>query len=148
VIAVDSNILVYAHRADSAFHTAAAARVVALAEGREAWAIPWPCVHEFLAIVTHPRIYAPPTPLAAALDAVDAWLTSPSLVLLAESAQHWPTLRELVEKSRVAGGQVHDARIASLCLQHGVRELWSADRDFSRFPDLTTVNPLVGGQTS
>jgi uncharacterized protein len=144
VIALDANILVYAHREDSPFHAAAFRRVTELAEGPATWAIPWPCLHEFLAIVTHPRIYAPPTPLARALDQVDAWLESPTLALLAESTAHWPTLRGLLTDGRVAGAQVHDARVAALCRQHGVRELWSADRDFSRFAGLAVVNPLVG----
>jgi len=143
VIAVDSNILVYAHREDSEWHAAAYAKLADLAEGRGAWAIPWPCVHEFLAIVTHPRIYSPPTPLPAAIDQVEAWLESPSLVLLAESDVHWQTLRETLATGKIAGAQVHDARIAALCLQHGVKELWSADRDFGRFPNLTVLNPLV-----
>jgi len=64
-------------------------------------------------------------------------------VLLAESESHWSVLRSLLETGRIAGPQVHDARIAALCIQHGVRELWSADRDFGRFPSLTVVNPLV-----
>jgi uncharacterized protein len=144
VIAVDTNILVYAHREDSPFHEAAFQRVAELAEGPAVWAIPWPCVHEFLAIVTHPRIYAPPTPLVRAIDQVDAWLESPTLTLLAESAAHWMTLRALLADGRVIGAQVHDARVAALCRQHGVRELWSADRDFSRFAGLAVVNPLVG----
>lgn len=143
MIAVDTNILVYAHREDSLFHEAAADRIRELAEGPASWSIPWPCVHEFLAIVTHPRIYAPPTPLPSALDQVDAWLESPSLVLLAEPADHWPALRALLADGRIAGPQVHDARVAALCRQHGVRELWSADRDFSRFTGLAVVNPLV-----
>jgi uncharacterized protein len=144
VIAVDTNILVYAHREDSPFHQAAVQQVTELAEGLATWSIPWPCVHEFLAIVTHPRIYAPPTPLARALDQVDAWLESPTLVLLAESPAHWPTLRSLLAGGRVTGAQVHDARVAALCRQHGVRELWSADRDFNRFPGLAVLNPMVG----
>jgi hypothetical protein len=144
VIAVDTNILVYAHREDSPFHDAAFRRVAELAEGPAIWAVPWPCLHEFLAIVTHPRIYAPPTPLARALDQVDAWLQSPTLALLTESAEHWRTLRALIAGGRIAGPQVHDARVAALCRQHGVRELWSADRDFSRFAGLTVLNPLVG----
>jgi toxin-antitoxin system PIN domain toxin len=143
VIAVDTNILVYAHREDSPFHKVAFRRVAELAEGLAVWAIPWPCLHEFLAIVTHPRIYAPPTPLARALDQVEAWLQSPSLALLAESAAHWPALRALLAGGGVAGAQVHDARVAALCRQHGVRELWSADRDFGRFAGLAVVNPLV-----
>ena len=143
MIAVDTNILVYAHREDSPFHEAAFRRVAELAEGPATWGIPWPCLHEFLAIVTHPRIYAPPSPLGRALDQVDAWLESPSLALLAESPAHWPTLRALLAGGRVAGAQVHDARVAALCRQHGVRELWSADRDFSRFAGLAVANPLV-----
>jgi uncharacterized protein len=144
VIALDTNILVYAHREDSPFHKAAFRCVAELAEGLAVWGIPCPCLHEFLAIVTHPRIYAPPTPLAGALDQVDAWLESPSLTLLTESAAHWPILRVLLVGGHIAGAQVHDARVAALCRQHGVRELWSADRDFSRFAGLAVVNPVVG----
>jgi toxin-antitoxin system PIN domain toxin len=143
VIAVDTNILVYAHRKDSLFHAPAAKRITELAEGGGAWAIPWPCVHELLAIVTNPRIYDPPTVTTIALDYVDALFQSPSIVLLAETDLHWKTLRPLMTAGRIAGGRVHDARIAAICIQHGVRELWSADRDFSRFPDLTVVNPLI-----
>lgn len=145
MIAVDTNVLVYAHREDSPFHEAASRCVAALAEGPASWAIPWPCLHEFLAIVTHPRIYAPPTPLPRALDQVDAWLESPTLALLTESVAHWPALRALLADGRITGAQVHDARIAALCQQHGIRELWSADRDFSRFSGLAVVNPLIGG---
>jgi len=143
VIAVDTNILVYAQRTDSPFHVPAAKRITELAEGSGAWGIPWPCVHELLAILTGTRIYDPPTTVAAALEYVDALFQSPSLVLLAETDLHWTTLRPLIAAGRVAGGRVHDARIAAICIQHGVRELWSADRDFSRFPDLTVVNPLM-----
>ena len=143
MIAVDTNLLVYAHREDSLWHDAAYARVAELAEDRAPWAIPWPCLHEFLAIVTHPRIYAPPTPLAAALDQVDAWLESPSLTLLAEADGYWPELRSLVRDGRIVGPQVHDARVAALCRLHGVRELWTADRDFGRFRGLEFRNPLV-----
>lgn len=143
MIAVDTNILIYAHRKDSLFHEAAAPIIKSFAEGSAAWAIPWPCLHEFLAIVTHPRIYDPPTPIAAALEQVDAWLESPTLVLLAESEQHWPELRSIVAAGRVTGARIHDARIAALCRQHGIRELWSADRDFGRFIDLAVVNPMV-----
>jgi toxin-antitoxin system PIN domain toxin len=143
LIAVDTNVLVYAHRADSPFHAAAASRVASLAEGAAAWAIPWPCLHEFLAIVTHPRIYVPPTPLAVALNQIDAWLESPTLVLLAESDEHWSVARPLIASGRVTGARIHDARIAALCQQHRISALWSTDRDFSRFPDLPVVNPLT-----
>lgn len=144
MIAVDTNVLVYAHREDAQWHDVAFRRLADLAEGRAAWAIPWPCVHEFLAIVTHPRIFAPPSPLALAMDQVDAWLESPSLVVLGEADGYWPHLREKLDQGRVSGPRVHDARIAALCAQHGVRELWTADRDFGRFPGLNAINPLVG----
>jgi uncharacterized protein len=143
LIAVDTNILVYAHREDAEWHDAAAARVAELAEGRSAWAIAWPCVHEFLAIVTHPRIFSPPTPLATAIAQLDAWIESPALVLLSEGEGYWRWLREHVAGGRVAGPQVHDARIAAICAQHGIRELWSADRDFGRFARLNVRNPLL-----
>jgi toxin-antitoxin system PIN domain toxin len=142
MVAVDTNLLVYAHRADSAWHELADRTVAALAEGGASWAIPWPCLYEFYAIVTHPKIYKPPTPVADALIQIDRWLESPTLVLLHEGDGFWETLRPLVDHSMVQGGAVHDARIAALCLRHGVKRLLSADRDFSRFPELRTDNPL------
>lgn len=144
MIAVDTNLLVYAHREDSPWHEAAYDRLAELAEGRAAWAIPWPCLHEFLAIVTHPRIYDPPSPLKTALAQVDAWLEAPGLVLLTEVMGYWPELRRTLAGGLVAGPQVHDARIAALCRLHGVEELWTLDRDFGRFAGLKTRNPLVG----
>jgi len=143
VIAVDTNLLVYAHREDSGWHKAAYRCIEELAHGRGAWAVPWPCIHEFLAIVTHARIYDPPTPIAAALDQVSAWLEAPNLALLSESEGYWAVLEELVSDGRVTGPQVHDARIAALCLHHGIEELWSADRDFGRYPELKVRNPLI-----
>jgi predicted nucleic acid-binding protein len=89
------------------------------------------------------RVYKPATPLKIALEEVEAWFESPTLVLLAETDGHWPELRALATAAHASGPLIHDARIAALCRQHGVRELWSADRDFSRFPGLTVVNPLV-----
>jgi len=145
VIAVDTNLLVYAHREDSAWHDPAFSQLLALAEGRAPWAVPWPCVHEFLAIVTHPRIFAPPTPLESALDQVDAWLEAPSLIVLPEADGYWPVLRGIVSEGRITGPQVHDARVAALCRLHGIRELWTADRDFSRFTGLSIRNPLLPG---
>jgi uncharacterized protein len=99
VIAIDTNILVYAHRRDSTRHTEACRVVKERAEGSAPWSIPWPCIHEFLAVVTHPRVFDLP--------------------------------------------KVHDARIAALSAFHLVTELWTADRDFQRFPGVPVKNPLV-----
>lgn len=142
MIAIDTNILVYAHRSDSPHHEKASAALAACAQSRLAWCIPWPCIHEFFAVVTHLRIYSPPTPPKKALDQINAWLESPSLILLAETATHWPTLQAMLANAKTLGPAVHDARIAALCLSHGVRELWSADRDFRRFSELKVVDPL------
>jgi toxin-antitoxin system PIN domain toxin len=144
VIAVDTNILVYAHREESEWHERAERAVRGLAEGVEPWAIPWPCVHEFLAIATHPAIFRTPTPVAAALDQVEAWLESPSVATLSESDGHWVALQSLISAGRITGPRVHDARVAALCLSHHVQELWTSDRDFSLFPALRVRNPLVG----
>ena len=145
MVAVDTNILVYAHRADSHWHTRADTVLTELAEGKASWAIPWPCLFEFYAIVTHRRIYNPPTPPADARVQMSNWLESPSLILLHEGEGFWETLERVLRKSSVLGGAVHDARIAALCLRHGVKKLLSADRDFSRFPELKTENPLLQG---
>jgi toxin-antitoxin system PIN domain toxin len=142
LIAVDTNILVYAHRKDSAWHDPAEACVRELAEGRAPWAIPWPGIHEFYAIVTHPKIYSPPSKPARAMDQIEAWLESPGITLLTEGESYWPALKALVVQAKTAGAQIHDARVAALCRIHGVRELWTADRDFSRFGELRTHNPL------
>jgi hypothetical protein len=143
MIALDTNILVYAHREDSPWHDAAYKLIEELSEGRAPWVVPWPCIHEFLAIVTHPKIFDPPTPLEAALAQAEAWLQSPSLLLLGEAEGYWETLKSALQAGRVAGPQVHDARVVAICQIHGIEELWSADREFSRFPGVAVRNPLV-----
>jgi toxin-antitoxin system PIN domain toxin len=143
VIAVDTNVLVYAHREDATLHEAALEVLQRLAGGTAPWAIPWPCVHEFFSVVTHARIYVPPTPRDTALAAIESWLEAPTLRLLSEGAGHAALLAQVVKAGKISGPAVHDARIAALCMANGVTELYSADRDFSRFPRLKTVNPLV-----
>ncbi|HEY2736815.1 MAG TPA: TA system VapC family ribonuclease toxin [Thermoanaerobaculia bacterium] len=143
MIALDTNILVYAHRRDSPWYEPARQALLSLVEGTATWGIPWPCLHEFLAISTHPKIYSPPTELDRALEQAAALLASPSLTMLNEPAGYWPVLQRLLAAGRVTGAKVHDARIAAICLSHGVSELWSADRDFTRFPELKTRNPLL-----
>jgi uncharacterized protein len=143
LIAVDTNILVYAHRVDSPFHDLARDAIAGLAEGARHWAIPWPALHEFLAICTHPRIYNPPTPWAQAAAQVAAWLESPTLHVIGEQAGYWEILADTCSRGKLRGAQVHDGRIAAICRQHGIEELWSADRDFSRVPDIVVRNPLL-----
>jgi toxin-antitoxin system PIN domain toxin len=143
MIALDTNILVHAHRRDAPFHIAAKQSIVTLSEGKAAWAIPWPCLHEFFGVVTHPRVFSPPSTPDEAINQIEIWMESPTLHLLSEDETHWPQLRNLIVQAKLQGPMVHDARIAALCLSHGVYELWSADRDFSRFPALRAHNPLI-----
>lgn len=143
MIAVDSNILVYAHRADMPWHDTARERLETLAASRATWAIPMHCLHEFYGIVTRAGLFAQPTPPAIAIAQVGALLACENLVVLTEDGDHWGVMAELLEAGRVAGATIHDARIAACCLRHGVSELWTADRDFSRYPALFTRNPLV-----
>ncbi len=143
MIAVDTNILVYAHRSDSAWHAVAAEKLIELAESGSAWGVPWPCAHEFFAKVTHPKIFAMPSQPEQALDFLMELAKSPTVSFWSESDDHLERLRALIVDGRVIGPMVHDARIAALCLSQGVSELWTADRDFGRFPRLNVRNPLV-----
>jgi toxin-antitoxin system PIN domain toxin len=144
MIALDTNILVAFQRLEYASHARAVDVVTRLAEGRAPWALPAPCLHEFLAIVTHPRIFKTPTPLRHAFAVVSALLESPRVLVLTEGPTHWETLARLATAGHIAGPAMHDARIAAICLAHGVNVLWTADRDFSRFPELNVHNPLIG----
>jgi len=144
MIAVDSNILVYSVREDSPWHKAALACMRSLAEGAALWAIPWPCIHEFIAVVTHPRIYKPATPLPDALLQVDYWMESPGLRLLGEGPGYWVHLKDLLSVGKAIGPMVHDAHVVAICNDNGVREIWTADRDYLRFQGIRTRNPLVG----
>jgi toxin-antitoxin system PIN domain toxin len=140
--ALDTNVLVHAEIVTSPLHVRARQLLTELAEGPVPWAIPWPCVYEFLRVVTHPRVYHPPMPIALALADLRAILGSPSLVLLAETPHHADVMASVVEASGATANLLHDAHIAALCLEHGVSELFTEDRDFSRFPGIRAVNPF------
>lgn len=126
-------------------HDRARACVEEVAAGPGAWGLPWSVVCEFLAVVT--RI-APEggraTPTKVARESIANLIAAPACSVLAESGDQWPQLAKLLAAAGVSGPRIYDARIAAACLAHGVRELWTADRDYSRFPALRTRNPLVG----
>ena len=139
MIAVDTNVLVAAHRLDAARHQQALGWVRSLAEGREPWAIPAFCLGEFARVVTHRRVFDPPSTIAQAIDAVDALLESPSVRILMPTTGHWSLLRASIAAGEATGNLVFDAQIAALCREHGIERLLSEDRDFRRFPALTLV---------
>jgi uncharacterized protein len=143
VIAIDTNILIYARRSELPHHRQARSLVFSLAEGRSPWALPWPCAYEFLKTVTHPRIFRRPTPLQDAVEDLESLLDSPSLVMLGQGPGHRQRLRRMVLGGAATGATVHDAHIAALALEHGVTELLSADRDLARFPGLRVRNPFA-----
>ena len=143
MIAVDTNVLVYAHRREPDLHEAAFAVVRSLAEGDRAWAIPWPCCYEFLSIVTNRRIWKEAaTPPARAWRQLEAWTASPTNRLLGETEDFLDILGGLIQRPRVRGAVVHDARIAAICLAHGAEALLTRDRDFALFPELNTRDPF------
>lgn len=142
MIAIDTNVLVYAHRLDLPDHAAAKTAVDSALSGVTPVGIAWPVVHEFLAVVSNSRVFIEPTSAAGALAQVEHWLSSPAARPLGETSDHLSTLTDLLGQARVAGGAIHDARIAAICIDHGVRELWTVDRDFSRFPALRVHNPM------
>jgi toxin-antitoxin system PIN domain toxin len=144
MIVIDTNILVYAHRGESPFHSQAVDAMDRLAASGRPWGTVWQCVHEFAAIVTHPKIYKPPSTVEQCLAEISNWRACPTFRCIAEGPVHWETLQRVLRGGRVQGAMVHDARIAAVCIAHGVEELWSVDRDFSRFPKLKVVNPLMG----
>jgi toxin-antitoxin system PIN domain toxin len=144
MIAVDTNILVYAHRPEMPFHDRAREVLNEALMQPEPLAVPWPCAHEFLAIVTHPRIFSNPTPIDIALDALDRLRQSLEGGFIGEGDGYFEALDSLARPARLQGPIIHDARIAAICHYHGVRELWSADRDFSRLSAIRVRNPLLG----
>ncbi|MGH9485386.1 MAG: type II toxin-antitoxin system VapC family toxin, partial [Terriglobales bacterium] len=128
----------------SPWHREAAGKLAGLAEAGGPWALPWPCVHEFLAVTTNARLFPDADTAAAAMEQVAIWMELPPLRLLGEMQGHWRELERIVSEGRMRGGAIHDARIAAICLEHGVSELWSADRDFTRVGRLRVRNPLMG----
>jgi toxin-antitoxin system PIN domain toxin len=140
--AVDTNILVSARRSEAPQHLTALRALNSPATGPEPWALPWPGIYEFLRVVTHPRVFYPPTPIEAASEAVELLLASPSVVPLGEGARHREILAELLRASPVTGTFVHDAHIAALLLEHGVAEIVTGDEDLRRFTRLKIVNPF------
>ena len=143
MIAVDTNVLIYAHRRETRLGEAAHVLMTELAEGDRVWAIPWPCCYEFLSVVTNRRIWKDnATPPAHAWSQFQAWTTSPSNRMIGETEDFEEVLGRFVQRPHVVGGVVHDARIAALCVAHGAEELLTRDRDFSLFPELNTRDPF------
>ena len=136
MIAVDTNVLIHAHREESPKHRAALARLAALAGSGEAWGVPVFCLGEFLRLVTHRRLFDPPYSAAEACEALTRLLAVGNVSVLMPGPGYPDRLREAVLEAGAAGNLVFDAQIAALCRDRGVSALLTEDRDFERFGNL------------
>jgi hypothetical protein len=143
MIAIDTNVLVYAHRPHLDAHARCRDAIEDLVRSGTRFALPWPCLHEFIGAVTNARVFSPPTSVDEAVAFVDDFASLSNCQVIGETDRHLGVLAELMKAPGVSGPRVHDARIAAICLSHGISELWTADRDFSYFPRLRTRNPVV-----
>lgn len=139
MIAVDTNVLVYADRAELPQHDIALRRLTSLAEGDAAWGLPVFCIGEFVRVVSHPRLFSPPTPAVEAMAQIAALLASPSAHLLLPGPRYLRLLEQALSDSSASGNLVFDAQIAALCRESGASALLTEDRDFARFPDLRVL---------
>jgi len=138
---VDVNVLVYAFRADAPGHAAHRAWVESLVGSDEAYAVSDHVLAGFLRVVTHPRVFHPPTPLAPALAFMRAIRERANAVPLAPGARHWGIFLKLCREAAARGNLVPDAWLAALAIESGC-ELVTTDRDFARFPGLRWRHPL------
>jgi len=135
MIAVDTNVLIYAHRAETDLHEAAATELVFLAEGTAAWGLPVFCVGEFIRVVTHRRIFNPPSTLAQAVSFLERVLASPSCRIVRPGPDFVSLLTAASVAAGARGNLVFDAQIVALCREHGISTILTHDRDFRRFED-------------
>jgi toxin-antitoxin system PIN domain toxin len=142
MIALDTNILIHAHRRDASLHASAAEAVKKLAESMRPWSVCYHSLIEFYGVATRSQIWRNASTPEQAFKQIKAWKASPSLRILSDSDVSLETLESLALQANVQGPLIHDARIAACCLANGVTELWTVDRDFSRFSALKTRNPL------
>ena len=136
MIAVDTNVLVYAHRTETELHRAAAARLADMAEGAAPWALPIFCITEFLRVVTHRRVFNPPSTIAQAVGFVDALVASPVCCIVRPGQDFLRLLAESAKRADARGNLMFDAQIAALCQENGVDAIVTNDRDFERFQAL------------
>ena len=145
-VLVDTNILVYAANAQCPEHTVARQTLEELRAGDRPWFLTWGVIYEFLRVVTHPAVSDSPLSASAALLFVGRLLDSPQLAILLETDIHLSLLKDIVKGlQKPAGNLFHDAHIAALMREHGIREILTADRGFRRFKHLLVWNPLHQG---
>lgn len=137
--AIDTNVLIHAHRENMEKHNAAVEKLRILSEGLQPWALPVFCIGEFLRVVTHPRVFTPPSTLADALSAIGGLLESPSIQVLTPGEHFWSFFSNTLQQGQATGNLIFDAQIIAVCVEHGVETVISEDRGLKRFDQLTIV---------
>ena len=138
---IDVNVLVYAFRQDAPDHKMYAEWLRALVNGREAFGVSDLVLSGFLRIVTHSRVFTPPTPVAPALAFAHAIRAVPQAMAVSPGPRHWDIFTQVCRESGAKGNLVPDAWLAALAIESG-SELVTTDRDFARFSGLRWRHPL------
>jgi uncharacterized protein len=141
MIVVDANLLVYSYDTNSADHKKSAEWIERVLSGTEAVGLPWPCICAFVRVVTNRGLAGIRVTADAALEVVEEWLEAPNVQILVPGDHHWAEFRRMVVEGQAPGPKVTDADIAALTIEYG-GVLYTADRDFARFPGLRWINPL------
>ncbi len=139
MIAVDTNVLIYAHRVHLPQHDHALKWLTYLAEGQVSWAVPVFCLGEFVRVATHPRIFDPPSTLEQAVSALEDLLLSPTLRVLNPGPRYPALFNETVRSADARGNLVFDAQIVAVCREQGASRILTLDRDFTRFSEIQVL---------
>ena len=139
---IDVNILLYASDSGSDCHERAAAFLQKVADDSEVCYLPWPTVMSYLRMATHPQIFAAPLSPAEAQGNIDRLLALPHVRCVSEGEGFWPLYTQIAKEVPARGNLVPDAHIAAILKLHGIRTLYSRDRDFARFAFLRVIDPL------
>jgi uncharacterized protein len=140
VVLPDVNVLVHAHREESAEHAACYAWLERTLKGEEAFALSELVLSSVLRIITHPRIFTPPTPLERALAFTSGLLTQGHAMVVSPGVRHWDVFSRLCRQADARGNLVTDAYLAALAIESGC-EWITTDGDFARFPGLKWRRP-------
>ena len=140
MILPDVNVLVYAYREDAANHVRYRSWLEGVLNGPEAYGLSDLVLAGFLRVVTHPRVFSPPSPTGQALDFAEVLRGHPNCVSVAPGPRHWDIFSSLCRDPGVKGNLVPDAYLAALAIESG-SEWMTSDRDYSRFPGLRWRDP-------
>jgi toxin-antitoxin system PIN domain toxin len=139
----DVNVLLYASDASSPVHAQARSFVEQCAKGNDLWCLTWLTLMSFLRIATHSRIFTTPLSPEEALGNVRALVGLPQARVLSEAEDFLDVYSGVTGSFPVRGNLVPDAHLASLLRQHGVRTLFTRDRDFRKFDFLEVRDPFA-----